>query len=68
VQYFDHAKDTGVKTGGNLWKVLRAYNSGKIDAANLSDGQGATTDYVSNIANYLQGWHGWGQSSTKCHF
>jgi len=58
VQLFNDAADTATKTSGNVYAVLRAYNSGKINAAELSDGQGATPAYVSNIANYLQGWNG----------
>lgn len=55
-------------TGGNLWNVFRAYNSGSIDAENLSDPMGATAAYVSNMANYLTGWNGWGSGPTPCGF
>ncbi|MCJ1324610.1 hypothetical protein MMC10_001272 [Thelotrema lepadinum] len=66
VQLFNNQ---GAATNGNLWEVLRAYNSGSIDASNLSNGLGATASYVSDIANYLQGWQGWGSSSrNSCGF
>lgn len=58
VQLFNDAADTSTKTSGNVYAVMRAYNSGKINASQLSDGQGATPAYVSNIANFLQGWNG----------
>lgn len=42
-------------TASTIYRALRLYNSGKINASNLSDGEGATPDYVSDIANRLQG-------------
>lgn len=42
-------------TASTIYRALRLYNSGKINEANLSDGQGATASYVSDIANRLQG-------------
>ncbi|KXX78201.1 hypothetical protein MMYC01_205068 [Madurella mycetomatis] len=38
-----------------IYKALRAYNSGSVDASNLSNGLGATDSYVSDIANRLLG-------------
>lgn len=48
------------RSGGDIWTTLRLYNSGTADPTNLSDGRGATDAYVSNIANYVQGWNGYG--------
>ena len=42
-------------TASTIYRALRLYNSGKINESNLSDGQGATPEYVSDIANRLQG-------------
>lgn len=64
VQLFNNAQ----LTGGNVYATLRAYNSGKVNNTNLSDGQGATPSYVSNMANYLQGWNGYGDGPTNCNF
>lgn len=58
VQYFNDANDTAKETGGNAYKVFRSYNSGSVNKYNLSDGLGASDSYVSNMANYLQGWNG----------
>jgi hypothetical protein len=56
-------------TSGNVWNVLRAYNSGSVDQADLSDPMGATAAYVSNMANFLQGWHGYGPDGPEsCGF
>ena len=42
---------------GNYWSALRAYNSGSIAASgDLSDANGATKCYVTDIANRLTGW------------
>ncbi|KAF3921021.1 hypothetical protein AA313_de0200378 [Arthrobotrys entomopaga] len=42
---------------GNYYKAFRAYNSGSISPdGNLSNGNGATPCYVSDIANRLTGW------------
>lgn len=38
-----------------IYQALRLYNSGSMNANNLSDAQGATGSYVSDIANHLQG-------------
>jgi hypothetical protein len=37
------------------YKAMRAYNSGSTNANDLSDGRGATPDYVSDVANRLLG-------------
>ncbi|KAL8946979.1 MAG: hypothetical protein Q9222_006690 [Ikaeria aurantiellina] len=42
-------------TADNIYRALRLYNSGSINEGNLSDGKGATPEYVSDIANRLQG-------------
>ncbi|KAI4201433.1 MAG: hypothetical protein LQ350_003271 [Teloschistes chrysophthalmus] len=42
-------------TASTIYRALRLYNSGSIDESNLSDGKGATPEYVSDIANRLQG-------------
>ena len=65
VQLFNNA---GLQTGGNLWNVLRGYNSGSIDFNNLSDPKGATASYVSDVANRLLGWNGYGNGGTVCGF
>ncbi|MCJ1387944.1 hypothetical protein MMC18_000787 [Xylographa bjoerkii] len=65
VQLFNNA---GLQTGGNLWDVLRGYNSGSIDFSNLSDPKGATASYVSDVANRLLGWNGYGNGGTVCGF
>ncbi|KAK6524242.1 hypothetical protein TWF694_005898 [Orbilia ellipsospora] len=42
---------------GNYYMAFRAYNSGSIaPTGNLSDGNGATPCYVSDVANRLLGW------------
>jgi len=64
VQLFNNDK----LTSGNLWNVLRAYNSGSVDYDNLSNAMGATAAYVSNMANFLQGWNGWGNGPADCGF
>jgi hypothetical protein len=43
-------------SGESLYPALREYNSGSVNASNLSDGMGATASYVSDIANRLTGW------------
>lgn len=58
VQYFNDASDTAEETHGNAYAVFRSYNSGSVNATNLSDGLGASNAYVSNMANYLRGWNG----------
>jgi hypothetical protein len=37
-----------------IYSALRLYNSGQLDPSNLSDGEGATPSYVSDIAYRLQ--------------
>jgi glucan 1,3-beta-glucosidase len=54
VQWFNDAEYVGYNTGGNPYEVTRGYNSGSIDYNDLSDPQGATASYVSDIANRLQ--------------
>ena len=44
-----------VRQYGNVYEACRAYNSGSVDAANLSDGITSTGSYVSDIANRLMG-------------
>ena len=56
----DHYKGN-LREFGNKWdadtiyKALRAYNSGSVNEGNLSDGRGATAEYVSDVANRLCG-------------
>lgn len=35
------------------YKAMRAYNSGSVNANDLSDARGATASYVSDMANRL---------------
>lgn len=58
----------GVKTMGSVWTVLRAYNSGCVNFKDLSDGTTATASYVSDVANRLLGWNGYGDGGGKCGF
>jgi LysM repeat protein len=44
-----------LKRYGNIYSALRGYNSGSVDEHNLSNGLGATANYVSDIANRLMG-------------
>ena len=37
----------------NVYAGLRAYNSGRVNPLDLSDGMGATPNYVSDVANRL---------------
>ena len=60
--------NAGRRTGGNLWNVLRGYNSGSINFDNLSDPVGATASYVSDVANRMLGWNGYGNGGTVCGF
>ncbi|KAH8678201.1 hypothetical protein BX600DRAFT_146915 [Xylariales sp. PMI_506] len=54
--YKDNLKEFGnTDTAECIYKALRAYNSGSVNSSNLSDGQGATPSYVSDIANRLLG-------------
>jgi hypothetical protein len=39
----------------NIYNAIRCYNSGSVDKSNLNDAMGATTSYVSDIANRLMG-------------
>ena len=50
-------------SGGNVYTAARVYNSGKADATNLSDGDGATASYVSDVANRVTGWNGGSRGS-----
>jgi len=43
------------ENGNNIYAAFRCYNSGSVDATNLSNGLGATASYVSDIANRLIG-------------
>ena len=43
------------KTNGDVWRAVRAYNSGSVDTANLSNGLGSTSSYCSDVANRLTG-------------
>jgi glucan 1,3-beta-glucosidase len=54
VQWFNNDPEVNGNTGGNPYNVVRGYNSGSIDFNDLSDPQGATDSYVSDIANRLQ--------------
>jgi hypothetical protein len=38
-----------------IYSALRLYNSGTLNSNDLSDGQGATPSYVSDLAYRLQG-------------
>lgn len=58
VQWLNHAAGVNFDASGNLWEALRGYNSGRMNDMQLSDGLGATDAYVSDVANYLQGWNG----------
>ncbi|KAF2872361.1 hypothetical protein BDV95DRAFT_628047 [Massariosphaeria phaeospora] len=40
----------------SIYPALREYNSGSVNPNDLSDARGATRDYVSDIAQRLQGW------------
>jgi LysM repeat protein len=40
---------------GNMYAALRGYNSGSVDANNLSYGFSSTPSYVSDVANRLMG-------------
>ncbi|KAI1341797.1 hypothetical protein F5Y15DRAFT_413723 [Xylariaceae sp. FL0016] len=40
----------------SIYPALREYNSGSVDQNDLSDGMGATSSYVSDVARRLQGW------------
>ena len=51
VQLFNDAVGTPQKSGGNVWKAFREYNSGNVDPSNLSYGLGATPAYVSNVVS-----------------
>ncbi len=41
---------------GNVYAACREYNSGSVDVNDLSNGLGATQDYVSDMANRLVGF------------
>ncbi len=47
----------GINASGDIYSAARIYNSGSIAPnGDLSDGNGATACYVSDIANRLTGW------------
>ncbi|KAI9741568.1 MAG: hypothetical protein M1818_004374 [Claussenomyces sp. TS43310] len=47
----------GLNSYGDVYEAARVYNSGSISSdGNLSNGNGATPCYVSDIANRLTGW------------
>lgn len=49
----------------NAYAAARGYNSGILPlSGNLSEAQGATACYVSDVANRLTGWS---NATTKCH-
>lgn len=56
VQLFNDASDSPGKSNGNPYAVFREYNSGNVDANDLTDAFGANPAYVSDMANYLLGW------------
>jgi hypothetical protein len=43
-------------TADCLYPAMREYNSGNVNPDDLSDGRGATPQYVSDVAQRLQGW------------
>ena len=46
-----------INASGDVYSAARMYNSGSVaDNGDLSDGNGATPCYVSDIANRLTGW------------
>jgi hypothetical protein len=47
----NHNQDTAEA----IYEACRLYNSGSINESDLSDGLGATSSYVSDICNRLQG-------------
>ena len=57
-------------TGGNIYNVMRAYNSGSncMNLGNLSNPVDSTASYVSDIANLLQGWLHGGSGASGCGF
>lgn len=60
VQWISQNSETSYTgdTEGNVYQAARGYNSGAINFSDLSDPQGATDSYVSDLANRLQGWNG----------
>jgi glucan 1,3-beta-glucosidase len=57
------------RSGGNPYNVFRIYNSGNIAAnEDLSNANGATASYVSDVANRLLGWDGSGPGAASCGF
>lgn len=47
----------GINQSGNVYAAARIYNSGSIAKnGDLSNGNGATACYVSDIGNRLTGW------------
>ncbi|KAK7750285.1 hypothetical protein SLS62_007802 [Diatrype stigma] len=49
--------DSGTASGpSTIYPALREYNSGNVNAEDLSDGLRATPEYVSDVAQRLGGW------------
>ena len=54
----------GINQAGNIYTAARIYNSGSVAPnGDLSNGNGATPCYVSDIANRLTGWV---NADTRC--
>ncbi|KZF25135.1 hypothetical protein L228DRAFT_243927 [Xylona heveae TC161] len=70
VQWLNSDSETSYagNTDGSPYNAVRGYNSGSIDFTNLSNRNGATASYVSDIANRLLGWDGNGAGSSVCGF
>lgn len=49
--------DSGTASGpSTIYPALREYNSGSVAADDLSNGLGATPEYVSDVAQRIGGW------------
>lgn len=46
----------GINMYGNVFEAARYYNSGTVNEDQLNDAEGATADYVVDVANRLTGW------------
>ena len=57
-------------TGGNVYNVMRAYNSGSncLNLKDLSNPVDSNPSYVSDIANLLKGWKHGGSGGSGCGF
>ena len=66
VQLFNNQETTG----GNIYNVMRAYNSGSncLNLGDLSKPVDLTASYVSDIANLLQRWMHGGSGASGCGF